>query len=598
MQYAEVLVDTKAARRIFHYTIPPELLPDLKRGSFVRVPFRDKEIDGVVIGIKSRRPKGVSPDKLRPLSKLISPAGAAAPALLGLAEWLSNFYLCSFADALFTILPPFPQKSNIVTESRKDPMPLKSSIYFLHGREQGRWEQYVRAITTTVAKEKRIVAIFPDHARATRFLNLLASRSALRMVFFSAKLAKAKRYGIWQRIGAGEYDVVVGTRLAVFAPVSSLGLIILDEESHPGHKNDRHPRYHAREVAWARSKLEGATLFLGSVMASLTTFSNLRQGKVKTIDIPESTAPTAIIDTRTVRSPLSPTVEDALRQSPRSIVFSTRLGAGAATRCQDCRYLFRCPNCTLPLTLHEGHTLRCHHCSHEEPLPPTCPHCHGTNLRHVGSGTERLEAYFGQRFPGHRVVRLEAAHAAVPDRWNILVGTVKILDTTLTAPLVIVAGLDTILELPDPFAIERAAQLLIQLRVRATKHFLIQTRFPDHRVFGVLEDEEGFLTDELARRTQHRYPPVVTLIRLLDRGPDQAKVQQRLLGLSRKIRTLISPKEVAVLGPGPAFYERIGELWRRHLFIKILHDSPRLREKIRRLLPSDVQIDVNPIDIL
>ena len=510
---------------------------------------------------------------------------------------MSKQYFCTIAEALFTAIPPFPKRKQLelafpdgIKVSRKD-------TYYIDGRESGRWEKYISAIKSLLRRGRRVVAIFPTLDHAERFAEAVR-RYTPKVTLFAAHLPRARRFRLWERIASGEFDCVVGTRLALFAPLPATDLIILDDESHPGHKEEQHPRYHAREVATARARLESSTLIIGSELSSLTTFAGIRQGAVKHIDLPPRKTPATIIDMgRQRKGALSQIVEEAFRNLRRGILVATRLGEGAATRCLDCGYLFRCPNCDLPLTLHAGGNLRCHHCGHSEPVPSSCPNCHGTQIRPTGGGTERLERDLVDRFPGLRVERLEA-NQPPPSKWDLLVATVKLLDTELTAPVVAISSLDTILELPDPFATERTAQLLVQLRSRATEQFFIQTRLPDHPVFKVLEDPESFLAEELASRITKRYPPAVTLVRLLLQGPDRVKIASRLTELAARLKEKVSPKAVSVLGPGPAFYEKLKRKYRWHLLVKIHQDDQKLRQELKALLPDDIQIDVNPTDIL
>lgn len=596
MQYAEVLVDAQTTRGSFYYSIPPALFADIRRGSFVRVPFRQREIDGIVIDISNRLPRGLSIEKIRPVKDLVWGRSILPASLLSLAIWMTDHYLCSLADAVFTIVPPFPKKRQLDLAPSEEKQADKYGKYYVNGRELMRWDTYRSAIKKTLAQEKQVVALFPSTAQAKRFLSSIQPITT-NSILYSADFPRAKRFRVWSRIASGGVDVVVGTRLAVFAPSPTLGLIIIDDETHPGHQESQHPRYHAREVAAARARLSGATLISGGELPSLSTFAEIRQGAIRRIDIPEALPNSIVIDIRTQKNVLSPTIEDALASHRKGIIIATKLGEGAATRCRDCGHLFRCPNCEMPLTLHAGNALRCHHCGHSESLTSACPSCHGTSFRRVGIGAERLEKYICERFPGRKVTRLEA-NRPLPHRWDYLISTIKLLDTTITAPVVAISSLDTILELPDPFAVERVAQLLVQLRSRSEKEFLIQTRLPDHPVFQVFCHPDYFLAEELAKRQSKRYPPAVTLIRLLLAGPDRVKITARLAKLGGVLKTELSPKFVSVLGPGPAFYEKLKGQYRWHLLLKLSGNDRKTSQKLRLLIPNNIQVDVNPIDLL
>ncbi len=596
MQYAKVLVDAPTARGSFLYAIPPVLLADIRRGSFVSVPIRQREVDGIVIDISARLPKGLMQNQIRPIRRIVAGRSILPAALYDLAAWMAHYYLCSLADAVFMMLPPFPQKQQIDADTIKETQAKRKNQYYVNGRELGRWDKYQSAIERSVASGKQAIALFPSTAQAKRFAAKIGSIIP-KTILYSADLPRAKRFRAWSQIASGAVDCVVGTRLAAFVPLPLLGLIVIDDETHPGHQNPQQPRYHAKEIAFARARLSGAALLCGGELPSLATFAQIRKNTIKELNLPNTALPTNLIDTQAQKNLLSLTVENALRTYHRGIIVTTKLGQGAATRCQDCRHLFCCPSCEMPLTQHAGHILRCHHCGRTEPFPLSCPACHGSRFWPAGAGTERLEEYLTNRFPRSRIERLEAGRP-LSDGWDMLVATVKLLDTTVTAPVIAVASLDTILELPDPSAVERAAQIIVQLRSRAVNRYLIQTRLPNHPVFNVLEQPEEFLVGELGKRQSMRYPPAITLVRLLMVGSSQAKIASRLSKLAKVLKDNLSPQFVSVLGPGPAFYEKIKGLYRYHLLLKLLSDDKKTRQKLKTLIPSDIQIDVNPISIL
>jgi primosomal protein N' (replication factor Y) len=602
VQYAVVLVDTPSARETFCYAIPPDILPTIQVGSLVRVPFRNKEVDGLLVKIVKRLPSGLNAKKIRPISRLIHQKSLLPASLLPLAEWLADYYLSSYSEALFAMLPPFPKLK--LTESpakekyRKAKRGLTfNHIYFLHGREQDRWQRYFSAVENMVTKNNQVLMIFPNRERAVRFLKQIQNNLSIRTSLFTADLPRKKRFLTWRRILYGEYDLIVGTRIAIFAPLTRLGLIIVDDESHHGHKEQRHPRYHVREVALKRSELEGSKLLLGGVLPSLTTFARIKKRQTKVIEAPRPIAPTTIVDTRSSYTLLSPTVEQAVETSPQTIFFTTRLGKGGATRCRDCGYLFRCPHCLLPKTLHGDELLLCHHCGHQQNLPPLCPHCQGANIRPAGIGTERLEDYLVQLFP-HRVIGRLEAKSKPPQQWDLLVSSVKLVETDLEASLVVATGLDGLLELPDPYAVERVAQLLTNLRTKASRAFFVESKSPDHPVFRVLRDEQEFLNQELTIRKKTHYPPTVSLIRLLSLNTDPQKAAGKLTELSQEIKKEFSPSKIVVLGPGPCFYGHLRGQYRWHLLLKLLTETGSVRKKIYRLVPQGVIVDPDPTEIL
>jgi primosomal protein N' (replication factor Y) len=382
-------------------------------------------------------------------------------------------------------------------------------------------------------------------------------------------LTEAQRRDERERIAAGEAPIVVGARSAVFAPVTDLGLIVVDEEHDPSYKQDSDPRYDARTVAAKRAALEGAVAVFGSATPrpeSWQALERLELGGRLTGPLP----PVRVVDLRReagypLSAPLLVELRAVVEQRGKAILLLNRRGVAPALHCRACGTTVGCPNCDVALVLHAGGSLRCHHCGYREPAPETCPACGSAELARLGAGTQRLERELAREFPELDLIRLDADTAADPGllaaalrRFAATDGAV-LLGTQMVAKghhfagvaLAAVVDADTALALPDFRAEERTFQLLTQLAGRSGRdapgRVLVQTFQPDSRpiAYAARHDVPGFLAGELERRRALGYPPFRHLVRIVVTGPDPAPAARAL----EELRAGIGGAEL--LGPAP-----------------------------------------------
>ncbi|HEU5049569.1 MAG TPA: primosomal protein N', partial [Gemmatimonadales bacterium] len=443
--------------------------------------------------------------------------------------------------------------------------------------------------------------------------------------------------------------VVVGARSAVFAPTRKLGLIVIDEEHEATYKNGEAPRYHAREVAGVRARIEGARLLLGSATPSLETSARTvlptdDPAYLRRLDLPDRIEarplpPVELVDLRS--APLVPgtgpvawsvaldaAIGDALAKGEQVMLLLNRRGFAAFLQCPDCGSVRHCPNCTVSLTVHQMPAgLRCHYCGHEEPVPDRCADCGGAVQRMRGIGTQQLERLVAERFPEARIGRMDLDTTST--KWShqrileaverrdvdILIGT-QMIAKGLDFPNVTLVGVvdaDTGLSLPDFRAAERTFQLLAQVGGRAGRgprggRVLVQTRCPGHHalVHAARHDTAGFLAAELALRQSPPAPPVVALVNLVVSGLDEIEVGATAARLADWFQRIIARDDlpVTVLGPAPCPVARIKERWRWHA---VLRGPPRdlgllVRQGARRLAGRHrepaIVIDRDPVSML
>lgn len=527
-------------------------------------------------------------------------------------------------------------------------------VFLLHGvTGSGKTEVYLRAIEAARDRGRQSLFLVPEIALTPQTVHAFRSRFGTRVAVTHSALSAGERFDEWRRIRDGGVDVVVGARSAVFAPVSRLGLIVVDEEHEPAYKQEDPPRYHARDVAVERGRREGAVVILGSATPSLESFLAAGEGVYGLLELPQrvdgrSLPAVSLIDMREelaagVRGILSRRLEEAIRERiarrEQVLLFLNRRGYHTYVLCRECGFGLSCPHCAVSLTLHfftggRPPLLRCHHCRFERAVPATCPKCGGRRLRYFGSGTQQVEGVLRERFPGARVLRMDVdttskkgAHERIYHEFrrgeaDILVGTQMVAKgwDIGGVTLVGVVNADTSLHLPDFHSAERTFQLLTQVAGRAGRgeapgEVLIQTHSPDHYSIAAAarHDYAGFCERELNERRALGYPPYGFLVRIVvahATAEEAAKEAGRLAALARGMGAVPvfppgPPGRVGVLGPAAAPLPRLHGRYRWHLALKggdrdSLLAMAEALFRARAGAPADVHVavDVDPVSTL
>jgi primosomal protein N' (replication factor Y) len=494
----------------------------------------------------------------------------------------------------------------------------------------GKTAIYVELLAATLARGRPALVLVPEIALALPLVDRLRADLDARVALVHSGLGDGERADEWRRTRRGEVDVVVGTRLAVLAPLAEVGLIIVDEEHDPAYKSDRTPRLQARDAALVLGRLAGAPVVLGSATPSVETEGRARDGEIERHRLPTrlSGAPpqVEVVDLRAELQAgnlgmLSRSLAGALgalEAGDHSILVINRRGTASVVLCRDCGHVSACPDCTRPLVYHQaGTTLRCHHCGRAWPMPSRCPSCGSARIRYLGGGTERVEREVRDRFPGLRVGRLDrdvverrgAAVRVIDDfadgRLDVLVGT-SLVTKGLDIPAVTLVGVvsaDVALNLPDERAAERTYQLLAQAVGRAGRGdrpgtAIIQTYQPEHPAIVAVADgrAEAFYDAELDLRRRFGSPPFGRLVKLTVALPDRAEAQAAAEALVEELRERASAAgdRVDVAGPAPAFIARRGGRWR---FNVVLRGSDPVR-LIEDPPGAPWSIDVDPESLL
>jgi primosomal protein N' (replication factor Y) len=519
-------------------------------------------------------------------------------------------------------------------------------VLLLHGvTGSGKTEVYMRAVQETLARGKTAIILVPEIA-----LTLWIGRQC--RAWFGARfegvavlhsaLSDVERAHEWWRVRSGEARVVVGTRSAVFAPLENLGLIIVDEEQENSYKQEETPRYHGRDVAIVRAKMEDAVVVLGSATPSLETYHHARNGKYDLLTLASrvenrSLASVEIVDLREdfkqthQTSPISAAlhagIQECLAQKTQALVLINRRGYAWSALCRSCGASVQCVNCSISMTYHKHRNrMECHYCGSIQPVPKQCPKCESKYVYFFGEGSEHLEERLSKEFPGARVARLDRDTARTKRQYqetlgafaagalDILVGTQMLAKghDFQRVTLVGVVSADSSLSLPDFRAAERTFQLLTQVAGRAGRgelpgRVLIQTFYPEHYAIqdAVRQDYAAFFETELRFRRLMAYPPFTSLANVIVRDTSLEKA----IRWSRQLSEYFSPQDgkgARILGPAAA---PLARLKKEHRF-QILLKSPK-RSVLTKLLSGAIEycdakeipqtavlVDMDPLSLL
>jgi primosomal protein N' (replication factor Y) len=512
--------------------------------------------------------------------------------------------------------------------------------FLLHGvTGSGKTEVYFRAIEAALGRDRGAIFLVPEIALTPMLVRAATARFGATVSVLHSELSAGERHDQWWRIREGDARVVVGARSAVFAPVPDLGLVVVDEEHDASYKQDESPRYHGRDVAVVRARLEGCPVLLGSATPSVESHANALKGKYERLVMPRRIGPQGlpqveIVDRRSVLRQggdpvLSPVLREALAERlarrEQSLLLLNRRGYATSLLCRECGQQAMCPNCSVSLTLHQGgQTALCHYCGHEAKAPSACPSCRGAYLRLTGFGTERVVETVRAALPSARVERLDRDRArrrgvvaqtlAAFERGelDILVGT-QMIAKGHDFPRVTLVGVidaDVGLGLPDFRSAERTFQLLTQVAGRAGRgdakgQVILQSHLPDHYalVFACAQDYDSFFEREMEFRRTMGYPPLTALINLVVRSEDAGKGATEAETLARALRTAAAGR-YRVLGPAHAPLARLRSEHRFQILLK--GHRPAMRKAVRDALVErhgiqrwpGIAVDVDPLTVM
>ena len=536
----------------------------------------------------------------------------------------------------------------------------KAVQILLHGvTGSGKTEVYLQAIAPLLDDGKSALVLVPEIGLTPQLTDRFRARFGDgRVRVYHSGLSEGERYDTWRQMFSGEAQVVIGTRSAIFAPLSHLGLIILDEEHDSSFKQDQpSPSYHARTVAQWRSQLESCPLLLGSATPSLESWQvcaemptqEAQTQEAQYIALPRRVSDRPhpkiqVVDMRQElangnRSIFSEPLRDALTNlkllGQQGILFIHRRGHSTHVSCRSCGYVMECPNCDVSLSYHQVHAsaaelLRCHYCGYSQRQPKVCPVCSSIYFKQFGSGTQRVMQELEREFPGLRSLRFDSdttrtkgAHRSLLEQFargeaDLLVGT-QMLTKGLDLPQVTLVGIvaaDGLLNLQDFRSAERACQTLLQVAGRSGRgsepgQVILQTYTPDHPVIGsvVRQDYGAFAQGELETRRVLGYPPVGQLVLIRLSSPDAIAVQTAATTVATMLREWAKTKAPGheILGPSEASVLRVAQRYRWQVMVKRSNSvgwSSTIVElqvdQLRSSIGSNVSLmlDVDPLNFM
>lgn len=509
--------------------------------------------------------------------------------------------------------------------------------FLLHGvTGSGKTQVYIRAVAEARCRDRQAIVLVPEIALTSQIVARFQAAFGDDVVVMHSKLAVGERYDAWRRLQAGQAGIVIGARSALFAPVSRLGLIIVDEEHEFTYKQEEAPRYHAREVALTRARLAGAIVLLGSATPAVESYYQALQGKHQLLTMNRRVdntplPPVMIVDMRQElaegrRSVISQALQlmltETLAKKEQAIILLNRRGHSTFVLCRECGHVLTCRHCDISLVYHApANRLRCHYCQEQHAVPDVCPECGSRYIRYFGAGTQKVEETLAQLFPLARIVRMDQdttqgklAHdkilaAFAAGSYDILLGT-QMVAKGHDIPNVTAVGIisaDTALNLPDFRAAEKTFALLTQAAGRAGRgskpgRVVLQTYNPEHYAImaGAAHNYQEFYQQELVFRRQLGYPPYASLIKITLQANEETLVQRQAHQVAAELTQSLTCFDAAVIGPFPASVSKVRDIFRVNILIKtnVLDKVTTQLTLMNTLMQKNIVIDIDPVNVL
>ena len=512
-----------------------------------------------------------------------------------------------------------------------------SLLYGITG--SGKTQVFLKLADKVSEEGRGVIVMVPEIALTPQMLGIFTGRYGDKVAVFHSAMSVGKRMDEWRRVKSGKALIAVGTRSAVFAPFSDLGLIIIDEEQELTYKSEQSPRFHARDLAKLRVRLNGGLLCLSSATPSVESFAAAKSGRyslfrlssryggavlprVETVDMKKE-----ILEgnSSAVSRRLYSAVSQTLSENRQAILLLNRRGHNTYISCPACGYVITCPHCSISLTYHSANRrMMCHYCGYSVAADTKCPNCGGTHMKFLGTGTQKIEDELKSLFPGARVLRVDADSTLARESYSEYLGAFAagdydiLLGTQMVAKgldfpnvtLVGVLGADSAAFSEDFRSFERTFSLLTQVLGRAGRGggrglAIIQSVNPESNIISLAakQDYEGFYNEEIMTRRLMIYPPYcdicIVAARSYDRRNAQAAVNAVFIGIKELTAGEYSDVKVVILGPSPAAIPVINNKYRFRMIIKC-RSSARFREMLRKAVDikhtgdTAVIVDMNP----
>lgn len=566
---------------------------------------------------------------------------------------ISNYVVKSFIDKGFIKEVKKEVYRNTFSDIKKDSnivlnVEQKSAVskvidsdgfkpFLLHGvTGSGKTEVYMNIIDHYLKIGKEALVLVPEISLTPQMVLNFRQRFGTSIAILHSGLSDGEKYDEYRKILKGEVSIVIGARSAVFAPLTNLGVIIIDEEHSSTYKQDNTPKYNAIDVAIFRGKRHNCPIVLGSATPSIESYTRAKSGVYELIELKKrvnNNLPNVLIvdmrdeikhGNRVFSSVLSSSINERLQKGEQVILLLNRRGFSTISSCSDCGFVDKCPNCDIPLVYHKSsNTMRCHYCGYGSSKKRECPSCHSKSLTDFGMGTEKLEEYVKSNFPLAKVVRMDVdttsrkgAHERIINdfrnlKYNILIGT-QMIAKGLDFPLVTLVGVvngDASLAIPDFRSGERTFQLLNQVAGRAGRasipgKVIIQGFNVDH--YSILcashHDYLSFYNEEMRIRKMLKYPPYYNLCSI----KVKSKYEDRAIKEGNKIVDFLKGSLDAsniILGPSSSNMLKINNVYNIGIVIKykktelLIDKLQYINDKYVESKDVLIDIDLNPYKI-
>ncbi|MEJ2636819.1 MAG: primosomal protein N' [Calditrichia bacterium] len=527
---------------------------------------------------------------------------------------------------------------------------MKFNTFLLHGiTGSGKTQVYIELIRKVLEQGRQAIVLIPEIVLTPQTMARFQHYFKDRIGILHSRLSAGERREILHKVQMGEFDVVIGARSAIFAPVQNLGLVVVDEEHESSYKqSDAQPRYHARDVAIYRARLNNAVVVLGSATPSFESLYNARQGQFEYFQLMKriesrSLPRISVVDLReewkrggeqpVISENLELKIESRLLTRDQIMILQNRRGYSPFILCKDCGYVAKCPNCDITLTFHQkNRQMVCHYCGYQEGAPNLCPDCQGMEILFRGIGTQRMEEVLLEKFPHASTLRMDQdttkgknGHLEILEKFrsgeaDIMVGT-KMIAKGLDFKRVSLVGIvsaDQGLHFPDFRSTEKVFQLLTQAAGRAGRgassgEVVVQTFDPSHYIFQYLltHDYLNFFIKEIESRKSLKYPPFSRIMLIRVEGKNLSEVQKYSEVVRNFLRKANEQQLFSILGPSPAPIARIQNIYRYYLLVKQDKEKDASMSMLRYLVkkglyqnpevkkwPVKLSIDVDPVEIM
>lgn len=644
-QYASIIIDIshEDVDRVFQYRIPPAILPQIRVGVQVCVPFGsgNRTRTGYVVELTDK--PDYDKEKIKEIIGVAEKSITADTRLIELAWWMKEQYGSTMNQALKTVLPV---KKKVKARNKKivenvAGMTECPSLVLLNSEQQsiadafttsydsgdrrpclihgvtgsGKTEVYMALIDNVLQQGKQVIVLIPEIALTYQTVSRFYSRFGSRICVMHSRLSAGEKCDQFERARNGETDIMIGARSALFTPFPNLGLIIIDEEHEGAYKSETTPRYHAREVAEKLAELSGAALVLGSATPSVEAYAKAEAGiyrlftLTKRAKVGSEMAAVEVVDLRKEMEAgnksifsgrMQELIRDRLQKQEQIMLFINRRGYSSFVSCRSCGEAVKCPHCDVSLTLHNRQRLVCHYCGYQIPMPKLCPSCGSPYLAGFGIGTQKIEEMAAQMFPEAKLLRMDldttskkGGHekilsAFAKGKADILIGTQMIVKghDFPGVTLVGVLAADVSLYAPDFAAAERTFQLLVQAAGRAGRGrkagtALIQTYMPEHYSIqtAAAQDYVAFYRQEMGYRRLMHYPPACHMLCMQVAGEDEELMSRIMEAIAASVKKHFG-ETAEIIGPVPAPVYKVHDIYRKILYMK--HENYDILIKIQK----------------